>query len=126
MGANGLILTPEYGPRVRPAVTFTSIENLPITSQNEHRWVAEYCSDCQVCLRRCPATAIMSEPQLRDDGRLSYVINERCFPCFSDHYGCSVCIAVCPFSRSSYEAVRQRAFQTAQRPNWKRRQSGTS
>ena len=114
MGANGLIVTPEHGPRVRLAAIFTSIENLPLSMQNEHQWVEEYCAACQVCVRRCPAEAIMPEPQRNGNGRITCVINERCFPYFSDHYGCSVCIAVCPFSRSGYDVVRQRFVQPAE------------
>jgi hypothetical protein len=34
----------------------------------------------------------MAEPQRHEDGRITYVIKERCFVYSSDHYGCSVCI----------------------------------
>ena len=107
-GANGLIITPEHGPRVRLAAIFTSIENLPFSTRNEHRWVEDYCHSCQICVRRCPVEAIMPEPKRHGDGRTTHVINERCFPYFDDYYGCSVCIAVCPFSRSGYDAVKRR------------------
>jgi epoxyqueuosine reductase len=118
MGANGLIVTPEHDPRVRLAAIFTSIENLPFTGQNEHRWVVDYCADCQVCVRQCAAQAIMAKPQEHGDGRLRYIINEQCFPYFCNHHGCSMCIAVCPFSRSSYEAVKQRTLKSAGRSDW--------
>jgi len=108
MGANGLIITPEHGPRVRLAAIYTSIETLPFFStENEYQWVEEYCATCQVCVRKCPVEAIMPEPQRHQDGRVSYVINERCFPYFSDYYGCSVCIAVCPFNHAPYERLKQ-------------------
>ena len=107
MGANGMIITPEHGPRVRLGTIFTSIENLPFSTQNEHQWVEAYCAECQVCVHKCPVEAIMPEPQRHGNGRTTYVINERCFPYFCDYYGCSVCIAVCPFSRSTYSTVKQ-------------------
>jgi len=107
LGANGLIVTPEHGPRVRLAAIFTSIENLPHSAQNDHQWAEEFCATCQVCVRRCPVEAIMPEPERHENGQITYVSNERCFPYFSDYYGCSVCIAVCPFSRSSYDAVKE-------------------
>jgi epoxyqueuosine reductase QueG len=107
MGANGMIVTPEHGPRVRLAAIFTSIENLPFSTGNEHQWVEEYCAACQICVRKCPVGAILPEPERHDNGQVTYVSNERCFPYFSDYYGCSVCIAVCPFSRSGYERVKQ-------------------
>jgi NAD-dependent dihydropyrimidine dehydrogenase PreA subunit len=108
MGANGLIITPEHGPRVRLATIFTSIENLPFFSaENEHQWVEDYCAICQICVQKCPPEAIMPDPQRHDDGRITYVINERCFPYFSDCYGCSVCIAVCPFNNTPYDTLKR-------------------
>jgi epoxyqueuosine reductase len=107
LGANGMIVTPEHGPRVRLASIFTSIENLPFSTGNEHQWVEEYCAACQICVRECPVEAIMPEPERHGNGQITYVDNERCFPYFSDYYGCSVCIAVCPFSRSGYEKLKQ-------------------
>ena len=50
---------------------------------------------------------MMSNPFFDMYGQITYVSNERCFPYFSDYYGCSVCIAVCPFSRSGYGRVKQ-------------------
>jgi epoxyqueuosine reductase len=111
LGANGMIVTPEHGPRVRLAAIFTSIENLPFSTQNEHQWVEEYCDACQICVRKCPVEAIMPEPQRHENGQITYVSNERCFPYFSDYYGCSVCIAVCPFSRSTCQSLRQQFAQ---------------
>jgi epoxyqueuosine reductase len=108
LGANGLIITPEHGPRVRLATIFTSIENLPfLYAENEHQWAEEYCAACQVCVRKCPAEAIMPEPQRHENGHITYVINESCFPYFSDYYGCSVCIAVCPFNHTAYDTLKQ-------------------
>jgi Pyruvate/2-oxoacid:ferredoxin oxidoreductase delta subunit len=107
MGANGLLVTPEHGPRVRLATIFTSIGNLPFSTQNDHQWVEAYCAACQICVRKCPVEAIMPEPARHADGRITYVVNERCFPYFSDYYGCSVCIAVCPFNHAPYERLKR-------------------
>ena len=111
MGANGMIVTLEHGPRVRLAAIFTSIENLPFSTRNEHQWVEEYCAACQICVRKCPVEAILPEPERHENGQITYVRDERCFPYFSDYYGCSVCIAVCPFSRSTYQRLRQQFAQ---------------
>ena len=107
MGANGMLVTPEHGPRVRLAAIFTGIENLPFSTENEHQWVAEFCGACQICVRECPVDAILPEPERHENGQITYVSNERCFPYFSDYYGCSVCIAVCPISRVGYERVKR-------------------
>jgi Pyruvate/2-oxoacid:ferredoxin oxidoreductase delta subunit len=107
LGANGLIITSEHGPRVRLGAIFASIENLPFSTQNDHQWVEDFCTACQVCVGKCPVEAIMPEPVRRDNGHITYVINERCFPYFSDYYGCSVCIKVCPFNHTPYENIKE-------------------
>lgn len=107
LGANGLIITPEHGPRVRLAAIFASIENLPVGTHNEHAWVADYCAACQICVRKCPAQAILPQAVQHDNGQVTHVLTERCFPYFSDYYGCSVCIAVCPFNHKSYNSLKR-------------------
>ena len=108
LGALGLIITPEHGPRVRLAAIYTSIENLPFFSaENEHQWVEEYCAICHVCIHKCPVQAIMPEPQRHENGQITHIINGLCFPHFSDYDGCSVCIAVCPFNHSPYEKLKR-------------------
>ncbi|MBI9046087.1 MAG: 4Fe-4S binding protein [Anaerolineaceae bacterium] len=112
LGGNGLIITPEHGPRVRLAAIFTSIQNLPFNTENEHSWVAEFCKKCQLCVNKCPTEAIMEDPIVSEHGQISYVINKRCFPYFSDFFGCSVCIKVCPFSTTDYTIIEDR-FQSS-------------
>lgn len=105
-GYHGLLITPEHGPRVRLAALFTSIENLPRIEASAHTWVADFCACCRRCIRECPAEAILEEPIVHPSGRLTYTLDEPCFRYFSENYGCSVCIKVCPFNRASYESLR--------------------
>jgi ferredoxin len=107
LAVSGLIVTPEHGPRVRLSAVFTNIENLPFSTQNEHAWVEDFCSACGICIRQCPAEAILPEPIRHKNGQITCVINPRCFPYFSDYYGCSVCIKVCPFNHTSYDRIKQ-------------------
>jgi len=106
LSVSGLIVTPEHGPRVRLAAVFTNIENLPFSTHNDHAWVGDFCIKCQICVRQCPAEAILPEPIRNENGQITCVINPRCFPYFSDHYGCSVCIKVCPFNNTSYDKIK--------------------
>ena len=92
MGLNGLIITPEHGPRVRLAAVFTSIENLPFNQGNAHSWVQDYCENCRICHKKCPPGAFHEEPVQHIDGRVTYVKNELCFPYFNRYHGCSVCV----------------------------------
>lgn len=108
IGLNGIIITPEHGPRVRLAAVFTSIENLPFSESNPHGWVAEYCQGCKVCIKKCPPKALYQTPIDHGNGQITYVNNELCFPYFSDQYGCSVCITVCPFNNVPYDTLKEK------------------
>ena len=94
IGLNGIIVTPEHGPRVRLAAVFTSIENLPFSKKNDHRWVADYCETCKICIKKCPPKALYGRPVDHRNGQFTYVKNELCFPYFNKYHGCSVCVAV--------------------------------
>ena len=106
MGLNGLIITPEYGPRVRLAAVFTSIQNLPFNEGNDHQWVREFCENCRICHRECPPDAFYDNPILQDNGQETYLRNEECFPYFNKYHGCSVCVKVCPFNHQPYEKIK--------------------
>ncbi len=106
MGLNGLIITPEHGPRVRLAAVFTSIANLPFNEGNNHTWVREFCKSCRICHRECPADAFYDNPVLHPDGQETYLRNDECFPYFNKYHGCSVCVKVCPFNLQPYEKIK--------------------
>jgi ferredoxin len=108
LGASGLTITPEHGPRVRLAAVLTSIDNLPFCTHNAHAWMQDFCARCGICIRECPPQAIYPEPVRRQSGQITCVDNERCFPYFSDYHGCSVCIKVCPFNHTSYDTIKAR------------------
>jgi len=106
MGLNGIIITPEHGPRVRLAAVFTSIENLPFSEGDDHTWIESFCASCKICIKECPPQALYDEPVIHDSGQRTYVKNEICFPYFSDNYGCSVCVKVCPFNKTDYQIIK--------------------
>jgi epoxyqueuosine reductase len=113
LGANGLLIAPQFGPRHRLAAIYTSISNLPDTATDEHTWVSTFCGWCRQCHRKCPGQAIYDEPIRRPLGIVSHVNVERCFPVFADQYGCSICIKVCPFNLHPYEQIRDRFAERA-------------
>jgi ferredoxin len=106
MGLNGLIITPEHGPRVRLGAVFTSIQNLPEPEPNPHSWIAEFCQSCRICIQKCPPGALFGEPVNHQDGRVTYVDNSLCFPYFNEYHGCSVCVKVCPFNKQPYQKIQ--------------------
>jgi ferredoxin len=107
-GLHGLLITPRFGPRVRLAAVFTSIENLPLghEERNEHQWIEAYCDLCKLCVRECPPQAILDQPMARANGLVTCAVTEKCFPYFADNFGCSICIRVCPFQKEDYAVLK--------------------
>ena len=106
-GRHGLLITPEFGPRVRLAAIFTSVENLPVITENPHSWVEEFCyAGCGKCVRRCPPQAILEHPIRRGQSLLTHIDSNRCFPFFVRNHGCSICIKECTFNQKDYNVIR--------------------
>jgi len=108
VGRHGLLITPEFGPRVRLAAVYTSIQDLPFVDSNSHGWIEDYCYECGLCIEQCPANAILDKVIVHDTGRVSRVSRDPCFRYFVEYYGCSVCIKACPFSEGGdiYERLK--------------------
>lgn len=107
-GLNGLIITPEHGPRVRLSAIFTSIENLPFNKENELSWIYDFCLVCKRCVRTCPGQAMLEEPKLSEGELLTFIDNEKCFPYFLNDLGCTICIKECPFSYMDYNHIKEK------------------
>ena len=113
-GISGLVITPEYGPRVRLAAVFTEIENLSVYSGDEHAWVLDFCESCKRCIRDCPPEAFYDEPIQHENGLVTVLDNALCFPYFAINHGCSICIRVCPFNQQSYLKIKEGFLGTTQ------------
>jgi epoxyqueuosine reductase len=116
-GMHGLLITPEFGPRVRLAAVFTSIEDLPGTATDEHAWIEDFCRECVKCVRQCPPKAIDIEPVRHDSGRVTWIEADRCLPYFVRHNGCSICVKVCPFNQREYGWLKERWARHGERAN---------
>ncbi|KKN06723.1 hypothetical protein LCGC14_1074370 [marine sediment metagenome] len=103
-GKQGLLITLEFGPRQRLAPIFIEEKIFEFTDNNEHSWIEEYCAKCDLCQKNCPGQAIKSKKSIFINdiptiGAMKTCIdNSKCFPYFLKSMGCSICIAVCPFS----------------------------
>jgi hypothetical protein len=104
-GRHGLLITPEFGPRVRIAAVFTNITNLPFVKENPHKWIPQQCSDCGNCIKKCPPKSLHEQPILNENGLITHNDNEKCFPYFVENFGCSICIKVCQFSTIGYDKL---------------------
>jgi len=90
IGWHSLLITPDFGPRVRLAVCLTEAELEPIKSD-----FTLHCEGCSICLDKCPATALVI-PETDED----YIINKfACSAYRASSGGCSECMRVCPEGR---------------------------
>lgn len=106
-GKHRMIMTPEAGPRVRVGAVFTNVENLPFATDNDHQWIEDYCDNCNLCVRKCPAEAIPEETEWDEEGRMSPIDSEACFEEFAENHGCAVCVKVCPFNQVGYDRIHE-------------------
>jgi ferredoxin len=107
LGRNGLLITPEFGPRVRICKIFTNLPLLPDIPLNFG--VDEFCKQCKLCAKACEVGAISMEEnpsfqpacKSNNPGVLKwYVDAEKCYEFWCDNgTDCSTCIAVCPYNK---------------------------
>ena len=114
-GRHGLLITPEFGPRVRIAKIFT---DLPlIADQPIDFGVTETCNICQRCSTACPVKAIpFDEPNFERHDGVSHLkgvkkwtINaKQCFKFWANQgTDCSICIRVCPYNRDFSKLINR-------------------
>ncbi len=105
-GRHGLLITKEFGPRVRLGKIFT---DLPLSHDQPTSFgVKEFCNVCQRCSDACPAKAIPHDaPSDRVHNRSNFVgitkwtvDAEKCFGFWvGQNSDCSICIRVCPYNK---------------------------
>ncbi len=90
IGWNSMLITPDFGPRVRLACCLTEAELQPVNGQ-----ITGGCNGCGLCIDVCPVRALSMPP----DGE-PYIINKfACSTYYSAAGGCSECVRVCPIGR---------------------------
>ncbi|KAF5070155.1 Epoxyqueuosine reductase [anaerobic digester metagenome] len=97
-GRHGMLITPEFGPRQRISVIFTSINNLPDNGSNSHSWVSSFCEKCGKCIKACPGNAITEESDASSIKR-TVILKEFC-------HGCTICMKECSFNKRGYDQIK--------------------
>ncbi|WP_461205415.1 4Fe-4S dicluster domain-containing protein [Clostridium sp. DL1XJH146] len=98
IGRNGLLITKEFGPRVRLGIVTTDIPL--VCDEKEGYGIEQFCIECGKCIRTCPAKAIPSGEKEESDGiRKWRIVADECYKRWR-HLGtdCGICLASCPFS----------------------------
>jgi epoxyqueuosine reductase len=105
-GRHGLLITKEFGPRVRLGKIFT---DLPLAHDAPVGFgVREFCEVCRKCSNACPVKAIASGRPSTDVHNISNITGvnkwttdaEKCFGFWvNQNSDCSICIRVCPYNK---------------------------
>ena len=105
-GRHGLVITKEFGPRVRFGKIFT---DLPLTHDRPIKFgVKEFCEVCRRCSDACPPQAIPhGAPQDKIENQSNAVglrkwsvDGEKCFKFWANQgTECGICIRVCPYNK---------------------------
>lgn len=105
-GKNGLLITREFGPRVRLGKVFT---DMPLAHDRPIRFgVKQFCEQCNRCVAGCPVKAIRGgQPsaerfnQSNIKGVVKWSVDgEKCFNYWAaQNSDCSICIRVCPYNK---------------------------
>lgn len=112
LGRNGLLITPEYGPRVRLCKVFTDLPLVP--DKPIDFGVNEFCSICKKCAYACSVQAISHGEQTYEGvckssspGVLKWPVDgEKCYNFWCDNgTDCSDCINVCPYNTGRTQAT---------------------
>lgn len=103
---NQMVITPEFGPRLRFSKIFT---NLPLAHDGPRkRGVQDFCNSCSKCADACPVKALpFGAPEIGGNnvsaikGVKKWTSNaEACFGFWAKLASdCAICMRVCPFNR---------------------------
>ena len=109
LGRHGLVITPQFGPRLRMCKVLTDMpaeRDRPIDFG-----VTAFCERCKKCAIHCPAGAISHGARSREvetissnPGTLKWPFNAEKCRTYQMKVGsnCCTCIRVCPFNKSSH------------------------
>ena len=102
LGRLGMLITPEFGPRVRISTVTT---NLPLLLDKPiNIGVQSFCELCKKCAQNCPSGAIPRGNKVNVRGVEKWVIEPRkCLGFWgvdkTKWDDCSMCITTCPYNR---------------------------
>jgi len=106
IGRNGLLITPNFGPRLRLSKVITDLP-LEVNSPIDFG-VTEFCNTCGKCAEMCPSQAITYGERTTKPRNVSNVAGELKWPVDAEKCRkywarsskpCTACIACCPYNK---------------------------
>jgi len=123
---NQMVITPEFGPRLRFSKIFTT---LPLAHDApKPRGVRAFCDICTKCAEACPVKALPFGPPKVGGNTISSIKGvrkwtsdaEKCFGFWAKlSSDCAICMRVCPFNRDFTKPVH-RLWLTIALSRWRR------
>jgi epoxyqueuosine reductase QueG len=96
MGRNGLIITPEFGPRQKWTIISTDREILKRDKPNLAP-LEEYCKDCGTYVKGCKGGATYEIPIHHEDSPvISQIDRSKCIDSLINNNYCYYCLKICP------------------------------
>ena len=112
LGANGQLLMPHFGSRARLMMITT---DAPLRHDEPVDYgINKFCDECQVCVQRCPARALVREKVWWRGALKNKVIYDRCRPLMVKMDGCGVCMKVCPVQKFGMKPVMEHYVETGE------------
>ncbi len=119
-GRNQMVITEEFGPRVRFSKVFT---DLPLVHDKPKKFgVTEFCNICQRCADACPPKALPYGPPKEGGPNRSAIKGvkkwtadcEKCFDFWAKmRSDCAICMRVCPYNKDFSRPVMRLARRLA-------------
>jgi epoxyqueuosine reductase len=106
LGRHGMLITREFGPRVRLVKVFTELELKPDPPKAFGVW--NFCKNCKRCADACPSKAVSDGEPTLDGNTISnnpgvlkwYIDPEKCIQFWRENgTDCANCITACPYNK---------------------------
>lgn len=100
IGRMGLLITKEYGPRIRLGIVTTDLELVP--DERVDFGLKDFCLVCKKCIRTCPGKSINDGPGEIIEGIRRWKNDpESCFKVWQNiGTDCGICLTSCPLSHN--------------------------
>jgi epoxyqueuosine reductase QueG len=102
IGRNGLLISPEHGPRLSLATVLT---DAPLKAGTPIEFCL--CGDCRMCIDYCPSGAITGKDWSRERPFVEFVRSDDCrshkknTKTVRGKPNCGLCINICPYGRKN-------------------------
>ena len=110
VGANGILMSPHFGPWARLHIIFTDA-NVTYDKPVDYG-IHAFCQICQVCTNRCPGRALQREKVWYRGAHKNKLSMRRCAPMVARYSSCGVCMKVCPIGAFGMKPVMDHYIET--------------